>query len=841
MRLASTVTEYEIFDGKPVVHLFCRDESDRNKRVHLRVDGYRPYFFFDSLSNVEIPNDRVLFYDITTELKSLDGRPLTRAVVKVPSDVPIVKDKFVNVYETDIPFRNRFKLDKGIKSGVEIPDDSSNVINENSIKPCMINDYHSYIRVGCLDIEVDVRDVENFGHDDGAPITCVTFYDNFTDSMYSFLWKPEFTGTSGERTYKSKIIDGKKYKWYVKTYRREESMLKDVIEHVVEMDYDIFTGWNVESYDLAKIMCRCKDLKIDYKRMSPLHKAGVYEKQKLNYSRGKNAKNVVECYIKGRVIVDGLMAYRKITPNKERSYKLDLIGKKVLDVGKTEDSGNLGTLWEDDPLRLLNYNVHDVEMTWLICEKRSIFEYFSSIVSQVGCEFKQCMSNATVMSIVIFEKAREMGYVIPPRNNDIEMIKRIKGATVLSPKKGIYRAIVLDLKSLYPMIMLSSNISYETYVNKRDLDAIMLVHHLYPARDMGLIRAPNDTYWLRDRESITRKVLWEFISKRSEFKNRRNSELFGGKEWKTWNSIQTVYKFLTNSYYGILGYPGFRLYSPVSGETVTAWGRYIIEQTARHVNEMGYKVIYGDTDSIFIEVPMDITKDDAIKIAKDMARSLNVFYDELLASHGVTENHVEIKFESLYERLLLFPVKKRYAYRKTWDEGKDVDVVGYKGIEVVRSDTSRYTSYMQKKIFKMILEENAGIKEIMGFIRKCREKMMRGRIDYKLVGIPMQITKRLDDYSTNPIHVRAAKWSNKNLGLNLGLNDKPMYAYFKRPYDAIAFEMDTKLPPDYVIDWTKMVEKVIDNKVDKIIDVLGYDYYRMINGQKLLGEFIASS
>ena len=62
---------------------------------------------------------------------------------------------------------------------------------------------------------------------------------------------------------------------------------------------------------------------------------------------------------------------------------------------------------------------------------------------------------------------------------------------------------------------------------------------------------------------------------------------------------QNSLKLLANSFYGYLGFFAARWYSIECAQATTAFGRYYIKDVIAKAEESGFKVIYGDTDSLF--------------------------------------------------------------------------------------------------------------------------------------------------------------------------------------------------------------------------------------------------
>ncbi len=125
------------------------------------------------------------------------------------------------------------------------------------------------------------------------------------------------------------------------------------------------------------------------------------------------------------------------------------------------------------------------------------------------------------------------------------------GATVFEPATGLREnVVVLDLKSLYPMAMMTINASPET----KNPD--------------GELRAPNGVRFSRKPDGLTRSIIAELLEERDERKRLRNLyPPFGSPEYVLYDLQQNVLKVIMNSYYG-----GSRA-TPGSGSTTARSGR----------------------------------------------------------------------------------------------------------------------------------------------------------------------------------------------------------------------------------------------------------------------------
>lgn len=167
-----------------------------------------------------------------------------------------------------------------------------------------------------------------------------------------------------------------------------------------------------------------------------------------------------------------------------------------------------------------------------------------------------------------------------------EKLKYI-GGLVLQPKKGLYHNLnVVDVASLYPTMAILHNISFDT-VNcgccENDLQAKITDKDI--TKDCKLQKE----YWIcKQREGAFPKKLKIFKEERLRQKNLGNQVK------------QLALKILINGGYGVYGSQYFKYYDPRVAELIAAYGRYTISKMKHIAHNMGFEIVYGDTDYYFL-------------------------------------------------------------------------------------------------------------------------------------------------------------------------------------------------------------------------------------------------
>ena len=269
---------------------------------------------------------------------------------------------------------------------------------------------------------------------------------------------------------------------------------------------------------------------------------------------------------------------------------------------------------------------------------------------------------------------------------------------MFEPSKGVREnVVVLDLKSLYPMAMMTINASTET----KDPD--------------GELRAPNGIRFRKQPDGLTRSIIAELLKERDEKKNAAQYVCVRVPAVFVYDMQQNVLKVIMNTYYGVSGYTRFRLFDREIGSAVTSVGRAIIEHTRREIEKQGYKVIYGDTDSCMVQLPPPRPgADDRNGPDNEKNASTRV----ILPLQRTNSTPIPISSPSSSRRSM--PGSSRPARRnamrarlsgKRERTCKETDIVGF---EIKRSDTPQITKIVQMKVMEQILggEGYQGIKAL---------------------------------------------------------------------------------------------------------------------------------
>ncbi|WP_273838416.1 DNA-directed DNA polymerase [Halococcus sp. PRR34] len=862
VEIAVTQVDYTIEgsgdEETPIIHVFGRTADDEVE--HVRVHGFRPYFYAPTASLDEdddrLDHDRITGWEESAvegdAYESIRGESLTKIFGQTPRDVGQIRDRFDH-YEADVLFPNRFLIDTDVTSGLRIPErratDDALVVPLDEVEPI---EMQAEARVCTFDIEVDDR--SGFPEDGEETIVCLSSHDSARDEYAVWLYEapggemgPEElagyeaidggSGDSSESGSEDDEIDADVYR-----YDTEEAMLAAFLDYIEDTDPDVMTGWNFTDFDAPYFIDRleelggagCEEHDLDPDRLSRVNEVWRSDWQ------GPN--------VKGRVVFDLLYAYQRTQFTELDSYRLDAVGEVELDAGKERYPGDIGDLWEDDPERLLEYNLRDVELCVEIDRQQGVIPFWQEVATFVGCKLEDATTPGDAVDMYVLHEAHGK-FALPSKGQ--QETEDFEGGAVFDPITGVKEMVsVLDLKSLYPMSMVTINASPETQVDPDTYDG-------------ETYQTPTGIHFRKEPDGMIREMVDELLTEREEKKARRDDHSPGTGEYQRFDRQQQAVKVIMNSLYGVFGWDRFRLYDRAMSAGVTSTNREVISFTERAANEMDYEVTYGDTDSVMTELGADLTKEAAIEQAFDIEDHINEAYDEFARDTLNADDHrFQIEFEKLYRRFFQAGKKKRYAGHIIWKEGKDVDDVDITGFEYKRSDIAPITKRVQREVIERIVH-GEDLDEVETYVHDVIEEFSaEGSVPLDEIGIPGGIGKRLDDYDTDTAQVRGAKYANLLLGTNFQRGSKPkrlyldrihpdffedvdestfspeeqaLYTEFRRTPDVICFEYEDQIPDEFEVDWEKMLEKTLQGPIARVIEAVGVSWQEVKSGQTQTG------
>lgn len=638
----------------------------------------------------------------------------------------ILQQNSIRCFEADVRPAERFLSERFLTGPVSIHvDQPAGMLVNPRITP---EDYQPDLKVMSFDIETD------FSNNDLFSIAFVTeeyqrvlMIDNTEIAIDS--------GTDVSANYPAE-------QQHIEYVADETSLIKRFLEWVQLTDPDVFIGWNVINFDFRFLQKKCDQLKIPFTMGR-----GTKGSQPSNtiWRRSHDESGRYFLLIPGRVVLDGIDTLKSATYS-FASFSLESVGRELLDRGKLihddlNDSDIHDPLFKakeirrqfrEDKQSLAAYNLEDCQLVWDIFEKADLVSFSIERARLTGLEMDRVGGSVAAFDNLYLPRLHRKGY-IAPNIGDYEGQLSAPGGYVMNSQPGMHDSVlVLDYKSLYPSIIRTFNV--DPY-----------------ARIAATQQADSDTVPGFDgaRFSKTEYILPDIIEELWQARDR--ARLDGNK------ALSQAIKIIMNSFYGVLGTPGCRIHDSRLTSSITKRGHELIQRTVDLIEDEGYLVIYGDTDSVFVSLKGSLDNDSADDIGNHLVKIINDYWRDYLADTFGIESYLEMEFETHFTRFFMPTIrgsvkgsKKRYAGLVLDSNGEHRLI--YKGLETVRTDWTQIAREFQRELYQRIFNDQP----YEEYIRSTVDTLKSGKLDDKLV-YRKRLRQKLSDYKKNiPPHAQAA-------------------------------------------------------------------------------------
>ncbi|HZB00402.1 MAG TPA: DNA-directed DNA polymerase I, partial [Nitrososphaera sp.] len=384
---------------------------------------------------------------------------------------------------------------------------------------------------------------------------------------------------------------------------------KELIEKafMIINEYPIILTFNGDDFDLPYLYARSLDSRIDPNGIAiTKDKVPIMVKKESFIKHGMQAEPVG---IRHGIHID---LYRTFDNRSIQIYAfsraytdhtLNAISEALLGDSKIEFEGDISDL----PIqRLAEYCLKDADLTYRLTSfNDNLLMKLLVAVARIGRlsvdDIARFGVNQWIRGILYYEH-RQRNELIPSRSElekkgtssttAIIKEKKYRGGEVVEPVPGIhFNVIVLDFASLYPSIIKVHNLSYET---------INCSHE-----DCRENEVEGTTHWVcKHRKGLTSFLIGSLRDLRvNYYKNLAKDKTLPAEERKLYNVVSQAIKVILNASYGVMGAAIFPLYCLPVADATAALGRTTINRTINKCKEIGIRVVYGDTDSIFLSNP----------------------------------------------------------------------------------------------------------------------------------------------------------------------------------------------------------------------------------------------
>ncbi len=574
-----------------------------------------------------------------------------------------------------------------------------------------------------FDIEVEVGDTMPDTSKALQRVTAISFHADDRREVYT-LKRPEIA--MGE--------DDPEKKYNIKWFDSEKELLEEAFK--VLDSYPLVLTYNGDLFDMPYLYNRANVLGLEYNPFKMM-------KEKATLNNGIH----VDLY--------GVFSNRSLKiyafGAKYVTDKLDDVSEAMLGEKKVEYVGSLA----DISLNLLSkYCYNDSRLTYELSHyNNDLVMNLLVILCRVANMPIDDISRLSISNWIksMFYNEHRINNQLIPRSSDLPQIeattqagikgKKYQGAEVLEPVSGIHFDVtVLDFASLYPSIIKTRNISYDTVCCSHEScknNIIPYTKHWSCTKKIGMASL------LIGSLKELRVNHFKVLSKKAKTEKDRDIN----------NTIAQALKVFLNASYGVIGAETFSLYFLASAEAVTAIGRNIISKTIETAKSKSLPVLYGDTDSVFVHNPTQEQIDYLINFCKK-------------------HYSIDLEVDKEYKYLVLSDRKKNYFGVKK--DGK-LDI---KGLSGKKSNTPPFV----KRLFNDVLEKLKPIQNISDFneVKQEIRYVMKTVVDdfdkipLDQLAFKVMIAKNPSEYKSKPQAVKA--------GEQLGSVEKGQFVEFVKTW-----------------------------------------------------------
>ena len=492
-------------------------------------------------------------------------------------------------------------------------------------------------------------------------------------------------------------------------------------------DPDVIIGWNVVQFDLRVLQRHAERNKVPLR----LGRDGSEMEWR---EHGKQQHFFAG--VAGRLIIDGIEALKSATWSFS-SFSLEHVSQTLLGEGKSIDNpyqrmAEIDRRFAEDKPALAKYNLKDCELVTRIFEKTELLTFLLERASVTGLAVDRSGGSVAAFEHLYMPMMHRQGYVAP-NLGDIAG-ENSPGGYVMDSKSGLYDSVlVLDYKSLYPSII-------RTFL----IDPVGLVEGVRDGEE-NTVEGFRGARFSRTKHCLP-AIVTQISDGRDQAKRDANKPL------------SQALKIIMNAFYGVLGSSGCRFFDPRLASSITLRGQEIMHLTRKLIEDKGYEVIYGDTDSTFVSLKSAHSDGDAGVIGRELVRHVNAWLAQHLRDEFALESALELQYETHYRRFLMPTIrgsdegsKKRYAGLILRADGSEEMI--YKGLETVRSDWTPLAQQFQQALYSKIFKGEP----YQDYVRDYANRTASGELDELLV-YRKRLRRSLEDYERNvPPHVRAAR------------------------------------------------------------------------------------
>ena len=762
-------------DSPPSIYMRWRENG---KLVEQTVDDYKPHMYIPAstpefrLKQVKrsFPASKVR-KDKT--YKGLDGSILWRIETDNPYEIARMRDMFAKTYEGDMRFIDQY------------------LVEECTMMPKWKP------RKWWYDIECNTGD-DKF-------TTVIAVIDSDLDTPVVFAWADERTNCPLDKDYHlahsnpvtMKVRDTQ---YELRPSNSEKNMYDDFIEFLHERDPDMMIAHAGTFFDIPHMIERLDHI-YGHGGASKLSPLGI-----IRYPKKGERYRFDDQPIAGRWQFDTAAPASSGTgfervwkdsgggqlPNRKLNTIAEILGlgSKLTEEIEGMDVHNG---WYEYWSEFVDYCLLDTVLLRGIDEARNVTDFFVEMVRLCGVSIQSATNVSNFMRGLL---GRKTDLIAPSRFNAPK--PDLQGAEFILKENGLYENVcVIDYKGLYPSLMTGFNLCYTTKRN---------------GPGEGILEMENGTFWDQTEKGILPQVVDDLFDYRALCKKKMR-EADSKEQRAAWNTTQSAIKRVMASLYGATASIGFGWADLDIAETILSEGRRCIALLDSVATRLGYNVLYGFTDSAFIQVPLDEAEALAARITDVVQRT--------------TGNKELVAEVEAYMPYWLLAGKNRYAGKVSYppeDAGKLKAANFTKG-----SSLAPVSKEVELTVLNLVCD-GASESDVIAAVLEIVIPIRKGDVSIKDITNQTRIGNDPEKYKTPSGASRAALYYNNNMtdkdpfvsGDSVQWLPVSAVPIGSPPTDIVAYREPAELD-GFELNRKAILKKLIEKKISGIFDVLGWD------------------
>ncbi|KAJ6485791.1 hypothetical protein C8R45DRAFT_829069 [Mycena sanguinolenta] len=525
--------------------------------------------------------------------------------------------------------------------------------------------------------------------------------------------------------------------------KNERMLLGSLLNAIHRADPDVIVGHDFLGVSLDVLLLRMKELKPDH-----WSRIGRFRRSKWP-SIGKQGSNIK--FLAGRLLCD-LASDGAKSMISSTTWSLTEMCKTHLNRYREDidpdDTASYFDATVSKPDRMLTFVRHcelDAHYHMAIASKVQILPLTKQLTNLAGNSWNKTLNGgrAERNEYILLHEFHRLKYICPdktygkkskppPEVEDEEGGKstkkkrdKYKGGLVFEPKRGLWDKyiLVMDFNSLYPSIIQEYNIDFTTVDVDEQFD------------DEGEEKIP-DPPAHTVAQGVLPRLIKTLVDRRRTVKSLMKDRSTSAAQLKQYDIRQQALKLTANSMYGCLGFEYSRFYARPLAALTTFKGREILTHTRELAENMDLDVVYGDTDSVFVNT--NATEfDQAFKISGKFKKAVNEQYKLL-----------EIDLDGVFQRLLLLQ-KKKYAALKVEDGHGTKTSTEVKGLDMKRREYCSLSKNVSQYVLNQILSGDAPedvVQNIHQYLTTVGQNVREGKVKLEDFTVFKRLGKNPEDY-----------------------------------------------------------------------------------------------